>query len=104
MSIEFGMLITQARFRHGESMMLQSRFEKYFEAKRLSEYARVTDMKFVSGVIGMVRRLEFRAKSMAEDLAYAEMENFILLNSPAVRQRQDVHVLPQAGTPFAARQ
>jgi DNA polymerase-3 subunit delta len=54
---------------------------KFFETKRLSEFARASDMKFVSSVIGMVKRLEFRTKSMAEDLAYLEMETFILANS-----------------------
>lgn len=55
----------------------------YYEEKKLSEYARFADLKFVSSVIGMVKNLEFRSKSMAEDLAYAELENFILLHSPA---------------------
>lgn len=56
----------------------------YYEAKKLAEYARFCDMKFVSAVIAMVKKLEYRSKSMAEDLAYTELENFILLHSPAV--------------------
>lgn len=54
----------------------------YYEAKKLSDYARSVDLKFVSAVIGMVKKLEVRSKTMAEDLAYTELENFILLHSP----------------------
>lgn len=54
---------------------------KFFETKKLAEYSRTSDLKFVSSVIGMVKRLEFRTKSMAEDLAYLELETFLAANS-----------------------
>ncbi len=50
---------------------------KPYEARKISEYARGTDLKFVSSVIAMVRRLETRTKTMADEFSWLELETFL---------------------------
>lgn len=56
---------------------------KPFEAKILGEYARYSDMKFVSSVLELARTVEMKTKSMSEDFAYLEIETFILNTAKA---------------------
>lgn len=49
-----------------------------YQLKFLRDYAKHIDMKFVSGAIDLVKRVEHIAKSMVEDFAYLEIEKFIL--------------------------
>lgn len=50
---------------------------KYFEVKKLGDYARHTDLKFVSSIFELIQRVELKAKSISEDFVFLELENFI---------------------------
>jgi DNA polymerase-3 subunit delta len=49
-----------------------------FEMKKLSEYAQVCDLKFVSSVFELSRAVEYRVKSTDESFAFLEIETFLL--------------------------
>ena len=49
-----------------------------FEAKKMADYARKTDLKTVSAVIELVRRVEVKIKSMPLEFAILEYETFLL--------------------------
>jgi DNA polymerase III delta subunit len=61
-----------------KSMALDELQIKPYELKMLSEYARIIDLKFVSAVIELIKRVEIKTKSMSEEFAFLEIENFIL--------------------------
>jgi DNA polymerase-3 subunit delta len=50
---------------------------KPYEVKKLSEYARVSDLRFTSRVLELAAKIELKVKSMPEEFAYLELETFI---------------------------
>ncbi|NPV00613.1 MAG: DNA polymerase III subunit delta [Brevinematales bacterium] len=55
-----------------------------FEMKKLSEYAQICDLKFVSAVFELSRAVEYRVKSTDESFAFLEIETFLLnMKKPA---------------------
>ncbi len=63
-----------------KSKLVQILKIKPFEVKMLGTYAGFVDMKFVSAVFELVKKIELKIKSMHEDFAYLELENFIIVN------------------------
>ncbi len=48
---------------------------KPYELKRIREYARTSDLKFLSRIFEFLSSLEIKAKSMQSDFSYLEIEN-----------------------------
>lgn len=50
---------------------------KPFEAKKIAEYARFTDLKRVSATLSLCQRVEAMSKTMPEEFAFGELEQFL---------------------------
>lgn len=51
---------------------------KPYESKMLGIYARKADLKFASSIFDMIKRVELKIKTMADEYAFLEIENFII--------------------------
>ncbi|MGC8764487.1 MAG: DNA polymerase III subunit delta [Brevinematia bacterium] len=51
---------------------------KPFEIKKLAFYSSKVDLKFISSVLSLVKRVEIVSKTMSVDFAFLEIEKFIL--------------------------
>ncbi len=51
---------------------------KDYPYRKLKDYARHINLKYVSGVLELVGEIDVRSKTMPEEFAFIELENFIL--------------------------